>query len=143
MAIKILEFCRMETNLVIHNCIQSGLSKLAHSQEPLGTQARLYHLIGALRITYFILIIFNLHKVAGILKVFFNFFANNKPVLTDIKLSGFAQSAVVIKDINIFKIVTHPNFVVVDIVRRGYFQTTCSKLHIHIIVLNNWNGAIN
>ena len=84
--------------------------------------------------TYFIDIVFHFFHKSGFLEVFHDLLADIEAVHADIHAAGFRDCAVVIEDVNGGEIVFVSKHIVVDIMRRSNLETSCSKVHLHIII---------
>ena len=67
---------------------------------------------------------------------------NIKAIHTDIKTGSLAQCTIIVEDIDAWQVILFTQHIVVHIMRRSYFQTTCTELNIHIIIFNHRDNTI-
>ena len=135
-AIGILILGRIEFQFVIHYRRQCHICKMLHLEKPLHRKLRLYNHVGTLGIPYLIGIGFHLIQQAGSIQVFFNLFTNIKAIHTDIKTGSLAQCTIIVEDIDAWQVILFTQHIVVHIMRRSYFQATCTELNIYIIIFD-------
>ena len=142
-AICIFIFSRVELQFVVHYRRQSHVCKVLHAQEPLHRKFRLDSYVGAFRETYLIGVSFYLFQQVGSSQVFFNLFTNIKAIHAYVHTSSFADSSVVVENIDRRQVVFFSQHIVVYIVCRSYFQTTGTKLNVYIVIFDNRNDTSN
>ena len=123
--------------------LQGHLGKGFHLQEPLGAQLGLNNGVRALGIAHRRGVVFHLYQVAGFFQHFHNLLAGHKAVLAHQNLGFFVQFTVVVNDFQHGKVVTKANFIVVDVVCGGNLKATGTEVHLHVIVLNHGDFAVN
>ena len=143
MAIGVLILLRVEFDVIIHYWRKGDVSKVLHLEEPLCREFWLDRHIGALRESHLIIIIFDLLHETGILKVDGNLLAHIHTILTYVHASSLADSSIVIEDVDGLQTMLQTESVVVDVVCRSYFQTTCTKLNVNVGVLDDRNLTVN
>ena len=143
MAVAVLEFGRVELNGVVHDRLQSWLRQLLHGQEPLETQARLNHGVGALASPHFVGVILHLHQIPKAVEFFGEGLAAFKPVHSLVGPSLRRHRAVGVDGVDGLEVVLLSKLVVVDVVRRGHLQTPCAKLDVDVIVGDDGDFAVD
>ena len=99
-AVGVLKFIGVELDCVVLNHLEGLLGQIGHTQEPLGTQLRLYHCVGTLRVTHLVGIVLYLLHQTGFLKVFHYRLAASEAVHTGILHAFVVERAVVVEDID-------------------------------------------
>ena len=142
MTVGVLIFCRIKLQFVVHYRRQCHLCKMLHFEEPLHRQFRFDHYVGTFGVSYFIRISFRLFQQAGSFKVFFDLLADIETIHTDIHAGSFAQCTVVVEDVDTGQIVLLTQHIVVHVVSRSHFQTTCTKFDVYIVVFNHGDCTV-
>ena len=140
--VRVLIFCRIELQVVVHYRRQCHIRKVLHLEEPLHGQFRFDHYIRTFRISYLVCIGFRLFQQAGSFKIFFDLLADIETIHSDIHAGSFAQCTVIIEDVNARQIVLFAQHIVVYVMSRSHFQATCTKLDIYIIIFNHRYCAV-
>ena len=138
----VLVFGRIEFQFIIHYRRQCHVCKMLHLQEPLHGQFRFDGYIGTFRETYLISISFYLFQQSGSLQVLFNLFTYIKTVHTYIQSGSFAQCSVIIEDINAGQVIFFAKHIVIHIMGGCYFQTSCTKFNVYVVVFDNRNDTV-
>ena len=134
MAVSVLEFRGIETDVIIHHSLQSRFGQLSHLKEPLHGKFRLDHHLCTLRVAHLVVVVLDFLHETALLQVGYNLAADVEAVMTHIHAAGFGNSAVRIKDVDGGKIVFLAEHIVVDVVSRSYLQAACTEVHLDIIV---------
>ena len=114
-----------------------------HLEEPLHGKFRFNRHVGAFRITYLIIIVFNLFEQCGCIKVFYDLLADIFAGHADIHASSFADGGIIIENVDALQIVLFAQHIVVHIVGRCDLQTTCTKFNIDIAIFNDRNHSVD
>ena len=113
-----------------------------HLQEPLHGKLRFDGYVGTFREAYLIGIGFHLFQQSCGIEVFFYLGTYIETVHTYIHAGSFAQSTVVVEDIDGLQVVFFTQHVVVYVVSRSDFQTSCTEFDVNIIVFDDRNYAV-
>ena len=138
----ILIFRRIEFQFIIHYRRQRHICKMLHFEEPLHRQFRFDHHVRAFRISYLICISLCLFQQTGSFEVFLNLLTNIETVHTDIHTGSFTQCTVVVENVNAGQIVLFTQHIVIHVMSRSHFKTTCTELNVYIIVFDNRNHTV-
>ena len=138
-----LVFWWVEFKLIVHYWRKSDVCKVLHLKEPLHTKTWFNCSVRvSLRVSYLVLVVLHFLHKACCLKVLHNLFAYCHTVHAHIHSSSLAKCGVCVEDVYSLKIVCFAQHVVICVVCRGYFQTSCTKLNLNISVLNYRNGSV-
>ena len=114
-----------------------------HVHEPLQGQARLYDRSGALAAPHAGAVIFGADQCSQSIQFLRDQFACSGPVLAHKKLRGGTHGPVRIQHVDGVQVMPLPEVVIVHIVRGGHFEATRSEFHVHIIVENDGDRAVD
>ena len=109
-----------------------GLSQRLNLHKPLFGDNGLGHLIAALAKAHFVLVIFGLHQLAGFLQRLKHGFACFAELHAGIRAARCGDFSVLAHDVYNRQVMAFAQFVVVEVVRRRYFQATRSELTVHV-----------
>ena len=132
----------IEFQFVVHYRWQGHVGKVLHLEEPLHRELRFDRHTGTFRATHLVGIGFNFFQKTGILQIFFDLLAHVEAVHADVKAGGFAQCAVVVKDVDRGEVVFFAQHVVVHVVGRSNLQATSTELDIDIVVFDDGDNAV-
>ena len=142
-AIGVLILLRIELNIIVHYWREGDVCKVLHLEEPLCRELWLNRHIGTLREAHLIIIVLNLLHQTSILKIDRNLLAHVHTVHAYIETSSFADSTVVVEDVDGFQTMLQTESVVVDIVSWSYLQATCTELDIYVCIFDDWNLTVD
>ena len=140
-AICVFIFSRVEFDVVVHHWSESDFGKMLHFEEPLHREFWFDRYISTLRTANFVSVVLNFFEETSSFEVDNNLFAHIETVHAYVHTCSFADSAIVVEDINALEIVFFAKHVVVYVVSRSYFEATSTKFNINIFVFNNRNFA--
>ena len=127
----------MELDGVVLHYLESLLSHIAHTHEPLGRELGFDDCIGTLGMTHIIGVVLNLLNQTGLLKVFDNLLTAGKTVHASVLQAMFIEGSIVVEDVDGLEAVFQSKVVVVDVVGGSDFQCTGTELTVHILVHDN------
>ncbi len=128
----VLVFLRVELDVIIHYWREGDVCEMLHLEEPLCGELRLDRHIGTLGESHLIIIVLNLLHQTCVLKVDGNLLAHVHAILTNVHASGLADGTIVVEDVDGLQAMLQTKCVVVYIVGRCNFQTTCTKLDVNV-----------
>ncbi len=143
MPVGIHVFLRDKLRTAAFHGFQGHLGKDFHLQEPLGAQLGLNHGVRALGIAHRRGVVFHFHQIAGFFQHLHNLLAGHKTVLAHQNLGFLVQFTVVVDDFQHGQVVPEANLVVVHVVCGGYLEAAGTEVHLHVIVLNHGNLAVD
>ena len=123
--------------------LQGDLRQGVHLQEPLGGELGLDDGVRPLGVAHRRGVVFHLHQVAGFLQHLHDLLAGDEAVLADEDLRVLVQLAVVVDDLEDRQVVAQADLVVVHVVRRGHLQAAGTEVHLHVIVLDHGDFAVD
>ena len=142
MFVGIFKLFRVEFNISIHDIFQRRRSQFFHINEPLQRQFWLNYRIRALRKSNFIDVIFCFNQITFVVQFLFNCFTNIKTIHARIMHSMRIQRTIIVENIYRFERMFFSKIVIVGIVCWCNFQTSSSKFHVNVFVLNYRNFAV-
>ena len=140
-AVGVFEFCRDESDIILHDRLKRRAGKLLHLQEPLHREFGLDYGIGSFRIAHFVGVGFGLFEQACRIEVFLDLIPYVETVHAGILLSVFVQRTVVIEDVDRLESVFFTQHVVVDVVGGSNFQNTGTEFDVDVFVADHRNRA--
>ena len=121
---------------------QGYLGKVLHGEEPLLAQTWLYGCVGVtLAVAHLVLIVLYALHESCLLQVYGYLLAHLHAVHAHIESGLLREGTVGVEDVYRVQVVGLAQLIVIDIMGRGYLQTSRTELDVHITVLDDWYDA--
>ncbi|CAI8310780.1 MAG: Uncharacterised protein [Flavobacteriia bacterium] len=140
-AVHILEFGGVQTNAVVHHILQSRLCEVFHFEKPLRTQARFHDGISPFTTAHFGSVVLRAKEISGFFKVLGDGLSGDETIRSNMYHGFLIEPSRVIQQIDDRQGVPQTDLVIVQVVRRGHLQATCSEFWIDIFIGQNRYAA--
>ena len=135
---------RVKFNFIVAHCLEGRLDQLGHIHEPLLRRIGLNGHIPAFGVTHFVNMLFNFFHEIELIELFNDHFPSFKTIQTN-EFAWYIviQAGIFIKNIDEFQVVALTHFPVIGIMGWCDFNTTGSKIFIHIFISENGDFTSN
>mmetsp|Transcript_24704 Transcript_24704/g.44681 ORF Transcript_24704/g.44681 Transcript_24704/m.44681 type:complete len:214 (-) Transcript_24704:927-1568(-) len=135
----LIESLRHNLNVPVLHCLESFCSHPFRLYKPLAAHKRLNNLTSTLRTRNTLHMWFNFDCQVSSFNVFPELCSSVKSIQPIVVTSIYIHRPVLVHNIDNWQVLLLSNLIIIRVVTRRNFQSTSAKLHVYILVSNDWN----